>query len=123
MNFEFTEEQSMLRDSIARYIQDQYDFDTRCKVVASDEGFSRENWQTFAELGWLSVPFSEESGGFGGDAVDVMVMMEQLGKGLVAEQFLDVVFRSRTVVQQCGLSIPRGVRPCLNLSKMYLQMQ
>ncbi|MEE4193096.1 MAG: acyl-CoA dehydrogenase family protein, partial [Halieaceae bacterium] len=76
MNFDFSEEQVMLRDSVARYIQDDYDFDTRNKVVASEEGFSRENWQTFAELGWLSIPFAEENGGFGGSPVDLMLIME-----------------------------------------------
>ncbi len=82
MNFDFTEEQGMLRDSVARFVQDDYDFDTRRAIANSDEGMSRENWQTFAELGWLSVPFAEEYGGFGGSPVDVMVMMEELGKGL-----------------------------------------
>jgi alkylation response protein AidB-like acyl-CoA dehydrogenase len=78
----------MLRDSVARFVQDDYDFDTRRAIVASDEGMSRENWQTFAELGWLSVPFAEEHGGFGGGPVDVMVMMEEFGKGLVVEPYL-----------------------------------
>ena len=52
---------------------------------------SRDNWQTFAELGWLSIPFAEEHGGFGGGAVDVMLVMEQLGKGLVLEPYLATV--------------------------------
>ena len=91
MNFEFTEEQIMLRDSVARFIQNDYDFDTRRRIAESDEGMSRDNWQTFAELGWLSIPFAEEHGGFGGDAVDVMLMMEQLGKGLVLEPYFATV--------------------------------
>ena len=60
MNFDFSEEQVMLRDSVARYVQDDYDWDTRRSIAASDEGMSKDNWQTFAELGWLSVPFDEE---------------------------------------------------------------
>ena len=91
MNFDFTEEQVMLRDSVARFIQNDYDFDTRRRIADSDEGMSRDNWQTFAELGWLSIPFAEEHGGFGGDAVDVMLMMEQLGKGLVLEPYFATV--------------------------------
>lgn len=91
MNFDFTEEQVMLRDSVARFIQDDYDFDTRRKIAASEAGMDRQTWQTFAELGWLSVPFAEAYGGFGGDAVDVMVVMEQLGKGLVLEPYLATV--------------------------------
>ncbi|MEM1187939.1 MAG: acyl-CoA dehydrogenase [Pseudomonadota bacterium] len=91
MNFDFTEEQTMLRDSVARFVQDDYDFDKRRAIVASDEGMSRENWKTFAELGWLSVPFEEEYGGFGGGPVDLMVMMEEFGKGLVVEPYFATV--------------------------------
>ena len=102
MNFDFSEEQVMLRDSVARFIQDDYDFDTRNKVVATEEGFSRENWQTFAELGWLSIPFAEEHGGFGGNAVDTMVVMEQLGRGLVAEPYIATVLLFGGLVQAAG---------------------
>jgi len=91
MNFDFTEEQTMLRDSVARFVQDDYGFDARRSIVASDEGMSRDNWKTFAELGWLSVPFDEEHGGFGGGPVDLMVMMEEFGKGLVVEPYFPTV--------------------------------
>ncbi len=104
MNFDFSEEQVMLRDSIARYIQDDYDFDTRNKVVASEAGFSRENWQTFAELGWLSIPFAEENGGFGGSPVDLMLIMEQLGRGLIAEPFIPTVLLFGGLVEAAGSS-------------------
>ncbi len=91
MNFDFSEEQTMLRDSVARFVQDDYDFDTRRAIVGTDDAISRENWQTFAELGWLSVPFAEDHGGFGGGPVDVMVMMEEFGKGLVVEPYFATV--------------------------------
>jgi alkylation response protein AidB-like acyl-CoA dehydrogenase len=91
MNFDFTEEQAMLRDSVARFIQDDYSFEARSKIVASETGMSREYWDTFAELGWLSVPFAEEHGGFGGGAVDLMVMMEEFGKGLLVEPYFATV--------------------------------
>ncbi|MBB6520883.1 acyl-CoA dehydrogenase family protein [Pseudoteredinibacter isoporae] len=87
MNFDFSEEQQMLKDSVARFVQDEYDFEARNKVVANESGYSQENWQKFAELGWLSIPFAEALGGFGGGATDTMVVMEELGKGLVAEPF------------------------------------
>ena len=102
MNFDFTEEQVMLRDSVARFIQDEYDFDTRRRIASSDEGLDRKAWQTFAELGWLSVPFAEEYGGFGGDAVDVMVIMEQLGRGLVLEPYLATVLLYGGLLQRGG---------------------
>ncbi|MFT4874790.1 acyl-CoA dehydrogenase family protein, partial [Congregibacter sp.] len=91
MNFDFSEEQTMLRDSVARFVQDDYDFYTRQGIVASEAGMSREIWQTFAELGWLSVPFEEEYGGFGGGPVDLMVMMEEFGKGLIVEPYFATV--------------------------------
>ncbi|MBP6724328.1 MAG: acyl-CoA dehydrogenase family protein, partial [Halioglobus sp.] len=91
MNFQFSEEQLMLRDSVARFIQDNYSFDVRKAIAGSEEGISRENWNTFAELGWLSIPFAEEYGGFGGSAADVMLVVEQLGKGLVLEPYLATV--------------------------------
>jgi alkylation response protein AidB-like acyl-CoA dehydrogenase len=91
MDFSFSEEQQMLRDSVARFVQDDYSFDTRRKIAASEEGMSREHWQTFAELGWLSVPFPEDFGGFGGGPVDVMVMMEEFGRGIVLEPYFPTV--------------------------------
>lgn len=91
MDFNFTEEQTMIRDSLARLIKDQYDFDTRRKVVASKEGWRPKMWSQFAELGLLAAPFSEEDGGLGGGPIDAMVVMEEFGKGLVVEPFLQTV--------------------------------
>jgi alkylation response protein AidB-like acyl-CoA dehydrogenase len=104
MNFDFSEEQTMLRDSVARFVQDQYDFDTRRSIVDSDAAFSPENWQTFAELGWLSIPFAEEDGGFGGGPIDTMLVMEEMGKGLVAEPFLATVLLFGGLIQKAGSS-------------------
>lgn len=102
MNFDFSEEQVMLRDSVARFIQDDYDFDTRRAIAESEAGFSAEKWQMFAELGWLSIPFAEEHGGFGGNAVDVMVVMEQMGRGLVVEPYLATVLLFGGLLQRGG---------------------
>lgn len=102
MNFEFTEEQVMLRDSVARYVQDDYDWETRVAIADSDAGIDRTKWQTFAELGWLSIPFAEEHGGFGGGALDVMVVMEELGKGLVLEPYLATVLLYGGLLQKGG---------------------
>ncbi len=102
MNFDFTEEQVMLRDSVARYVQDDYDWETRVAIANSEEGMDRARWQTFAELGWLSIPFAEEHGGFGGNAVDVMVVMEELGKGLVLEPYLATVLLYGGLLQKGG---------------------
>lgn len=108
MNFDFTEEQQMIRDSIARFVQDDYDFDTRRAIVNSDSGISRDNWNTFAELGWLSIPFSEEDGGFGGGIVDTMVIMEELGKGLVVEPYFPTVVLYGGLVRRAGSAEQRA---------------
>ena len=102
MNFDFTEEQIMVRDSIERYMREDYDFDSRRAIADSELGMSKENWQTFADLGWLSIPFTEEHGGFGGDAVDTMLVMEEFGKGLLVEPYLATVILFGGVLQKSG---------------------
>ena len=91
MDFAFTQEQNMLKDSVARFVKEEYDFDSRRKIVESESGISAENWKKFSELGWLSIPFPENQGGFGGSAVDLMILMEEFGKGLLSEAFVPTV--------------------------------
>jgi len=91
MDFSFSDEQTLLQESVSRFITNDYGFESRQKHSRSDPGYSLENWQTFAELGWLGVPFSENHGGFGGGAVETMLMMEEFGKGLVVEPYLATV--------------------------------
>ena len=88
MDFSISEEQSMLVDSVSRFIENDYDFERRQKIAASADGFSMELWRTFADLGWTAVPFSEEDGGLCGGPIELMLMMEQFGRGLVVEPFL-----------------------------------
>ena len=88
MNFSLNEEQMMLQDSIEKFIDNDYDFETRQKIAASKTGFSPDVWRTFAELGWTAVPFSEDDGGFDGGAIELMVMMQLFGRGLVVEPYL-----------------------------------
>ena len=66
MDFSLSEEQSMLADSIARFIDNDYDFEKRQEIAQSEKGYSPELWQTYAELGWTAVPFAEDDGGLGG---------------------------------------------------------
>jgi pimeloyl-CoA dehydrogenase small subunit len=91
MDFSFSEEQTMLQDSIEKFIQNDYSFEQRQRIVQDDQGYSSDNWRTFAELGWFGVPFSEADGGFGGTAIESMIMCEQFGKGLLVEPFLATV--------------------------------
>jgi len=88
MDFSYNEIQAMLDDSVEKFIANDYDFETRQKYAASEKAYSPEVWQTFAELGWTSVPFSEDDGGFGGGPADLMVLMLRFGKGLVVEPYL-----------------------------------
>lgn len=88
MDFSLSEEQSMLADSIGRFIDGDYDFETRQKITDEESGFSADMWRTFAELGWTAVPFAEDDGGLDGGPVELMLMMEQFGRGLVVEPFL-----------------------------------
>jgi len=102
MDFSFTEEQSLLQDSVQRFVQNSYEFETRQKLVKTEEGFSRDNWSSFAELGWLALPFAEESGGFGGTAVETMIMMEEFGKGLVVEPYVTTVIMAGSIIEAGG---------------------
>ena len=92
MDFNFTEEQSMLRDTLGSFLQDKYSFDTRQASVKSASGWRADYWKAFAEeLGILGAPFSEELGGLGGGAIENMIVMEECGKALVIEPYLGTV--------------------------------
>jgi len=92
VDFSFTEEQSMLRDTVASYLADNYDFDKRRAALAKEPGWRPDVWKAFAEeLGILGAPFSEELGGLGGGPIENMVVMEELGKALVVEPYLPTV--------------------------------
>ncbi|HEY2145858.1 MAG TPA: acyl-CoA dehydrogenase family protein [Steroidobacteraceae bacterium] len=91
MEFNYTEEQLALQDTLQRFISRDYDFDKRRAFSKSDLGYSAEAWKQYAELGLLSLPFPEDCGGLGGNAVDIMLVMEQFGHGLLLEPYLSTV--------------------------------
>ncbi len=92
MNFELTDEQRLLRDSVDRLIGPAYDdLAHRRRIAAEPPGYSRELWAKYAELGLLALPFSEEEGGFGGGPVETMLVMEAIGRGLALEPYLATV--------------------------------
>ena len=88
MDFSLNDVQTILTDSIEKFVANNYDFETRRKSVQSDRGYSPDIWRQFAELGWTAVPFSEADGGFDGGPIELMIVMEQLGRGLVVEPYL-----------------------------------
>jgi hypothetical protein len=92
MDFSFTDEQTMLRDTVASYLADHYDFDHRRAAIRSQAGWRPEVWKAFAEeLGILGAAFPEAAGGLGGGAIENMVVMEEFGKALVVEPYLGTV--------------------------------
>ena len=92
MDFNYTDEQTMLRDTVARYLADNYGFEARMAVVNGQTGWNPAVWKAFAEeLGILGAPFAEAHGGLGGGAVENMIVMEELGRALVIEPYLSTV--------------------------------
>lgn len=102
MDFSFSEEQELLRDSVVRFVRENYSFDKRHALALSDLGFSVETWNLFAELGWLALPFSEEDGGLDGATADTMIVMEELGKGLVLEPYLATIILAGGVLRRAA---------------------
>ena len=107
MDFSYSEVQQMLQDSVQKFVQKSYDFDTRNKIVDSEDGYSKENWRLFAELGWLAVPFSEENGGLGGSVVDLIVMMEEFGKANLVEPFTATTVFSGGLVSELANDVQK----------------
>ncbi|MBR0870332.1 acyl-CoA dehydrogenase family protein [Bradyrhizobium tropiciagri] len=102
MDIQFTEEQELLRSSVQRLLRDQYDFDARRKIVASEEGFGRKQWAEFAELGLLAAPFAEDVGGLGGGPLSTMIIMQEFGRHLVVEPFVETVVVAGGLIEQAG---------------------
>lgn len=102
MDFNFTEEQEMVRDGLSRLVRESYDIETRRGVIASESGWRPEIWEQLAELGILGMPFSEADGGFGGGPIDTMVVMEEFGKGLVVEPFVPTVVCAGGLLKHAG---------------------
>ena len=102
MDFSLSETQLMLADSIDKFIDNEYDFESRQKYAASEAGFSADVWQMFAELGWTAVPFAEEDGGFDGTPTDMMVIMERFGRGLIVEPYLANIVLAGGLLQRAA---------------------
>ena len=102
MDIQFTEEQELLRSSVQRLLRDQYDFDARRKIVASEDGFSRKQWEAFAALGLFAAPFSEDVGGLGGGPLSTMIIMQEFGRHLVVEPFVETVVLAGGLIEHAG---------------------
>jgi alkylation response protein AidB-like acyl-CoA dehydrogenase len=91
MDFEYSDEQKLFSETLRKFLNTGYNFDSRAKIMAGSAGYSEDVWAALAEMGILGVPFDAEHGGFGGNTVDMMVVMEALGEFLVVEPYLATV--------------------------------
>ncbi len=107
MDFSFTEEQQLLRDSFARYVEREYTFEKRRAIQRSAEGFSREVWSGFAEMGLLGLTTPEQYGGYGGTPIDTLLVMQVIGNGLVVEPYLASVVLGAGLIARAGSAAQR----------------
>ena len=129
MNFELSEEQKMIQQSVERFVQENYDLSNRIKISSEYPGFSEDYWSSMAELGWLGLAFDEADGGFGGDQIDTLVLMEQFGKGLVLEPFLANIVLGGGAIKRGGSQvikdsvIPKLIEGSLQITLAYAEEQ
>jgi pimeloyl-CoA dehydrogenase small subunit len=102
MDFDLTEEQRLLRNTVERLLADHYAFARRRAHLAEPDGWSRTLWSQYAELGLLGLPFAESYGGFGGGPIDVMLVMEAFGRVLALEPYLATVVLGGTALHLAG---------------------
>jgi pimeloyl-CoA dehydrogenase small subunit len=108
MNFDFSDEQRMLQESVQRLLGDNYNFEARQRASNSEAGFSREIWQQFSQLGLTALPFSEDDGGIGGGGEEIMIVMEALGKALSVEPYLQSVVIASSLLRHGATEAQRG---------------
>lgn len=102
MDFSLSEEQTLLKDSIGKYVANDYDFRDRQTTAQTELGYSSAHWAQLADLGWLSIPFSDDIGGYGGQIEDTAILCEEFGKGLVLEPFLPTVLLAGKLLEAMG---------------------
>ncbi|HJS88169.1 MAG TPA: acyl-CoA dehydrogenase family protein [Acetobacteraceae bacterium] len=102
MDFELTDEQRLLKDSVDRLMADRYAFESRKTYLKEPAGWSADLWSRYAELGLLGLPFAEQHGGFGGGPVEVMLVMEAMGRALALEPYLATVILGGTAIRLAG---------------------
>ena len=97
-----SDEQRLLRESADRFVSETYTADHRRRTANDPLGFSTKIWKQFADLGWLALPISEAHGGLGAGAIEVGILMEAFGRGLVSEPYLSTVVIGASLVAECG---------------------
>jgi alkylation response protein AidB-like acyl-CoA dehydrogenase len=123
VDFNYSDEQTTLRETLQRFIDREYDFERRRELAQSTLGFSAEGWARFAEFGLLSLPYPEEFGGFGGNAVDVMLVMELIGRGLLLEPFLSTVVMCGGLIRNAASPpVKRSLLPRIGTGEIKLAL-
>lgn len=102
MDFSLNEIQTMLVDSVEKFIERDYGFDLRQEYAASETGYSTEVWQTFCDLGWTAIPFADDDGGLDGGPIETMILMQQFGRGLVVEPYLANIVLAGGILRRVG---------------------
>jgi pimeloyl-CoA dehydrogenase small subunit len=109
MDFNYTQEQQLLHDSVEKFLDKNYSFETRREIIAARQGMSPRVWEGFASLGLLGLPIPPEYDGFGGGGVDTMIVMEALGRHLVVEPYLSTVVLGASTIVLGGTEVQRRI--------------
>lgn len=107
MDLTLSDEQRLLRESADRFVNENYTADHRRRIANDPLGFSADLWKQFAELGWLALPIAEADGGLGGGAIEIGILMEAFGRGLVSEPYLSTVVIGAALIAECGSEAQR----------------
>ncbi|MFN0315224.1 MAG: acyl-CoA dehydrogenase family protein [Burkholderiales bacterium] len=102
MDFSYTEEQSLLRDSVERFLEKNYSFEQRRAIVEGRQGMSTTAWEGLASLGLLGLTFSPDYGGYGGSSIETMIVMEAFGRHLVLEPYWPTVVACASAIHLAG---------------------
>jgi alkylation response protein AidB-like acyl-CoA dehydrogenase len=102
MDLTLSDEQRLLRESAERFVNENFNAEHRRRMANDPLGYSKEIWKQFAELGWLALPIGEEYGGLAGGAIEISILMEAFGRGLVSEPYLSTIVLGAALVERCG---------------------
>ena len=123
MDFDLTDDQKALQDTLARFIEKDYDFDKRKAIIKDPKGYSAEKWKQLADLGLLALPFPEAHGGLDGTPVDTMLVMQLLGRGLVVEPYLSTVVLCGGLIRDAGSDAQKAaILPAIAEGKLTLAL-
>jgi pimeloyl-CoA dehydrogenase small subunit len=121
MDFDLSDEQRLLQDTVTRLMADRYAFDQRKQYLKTPEGYSTAVWAQYAELGLLGLPFGEEYGGFGGGAQEIMLIMQAFGHALILEPYFATVVLGGTALRRAGSDAQKSaVLPAIAEGRMRL---